>query len=538
MSVKTDLKTAAFGDYEIIDTTLDLAAAIAVDPETSEARISLAEDCLEMDRLTIKAQKQNMDVSVSDASLCPDNRLLTRFDWSDSLTAFSEGALTAQRLQYSLGDTVFVGRPPRVEYAAAYDTELSKTSLTGSFRGGRITLNDVIIIDASQGAFEAAIAGEEMSARVGMNTARISQKAELEMVAPVLASGDLTLKESNARFIYVLTTPDGVPIGKGGGAHNLETGTGEAIVRTGRLEFAPEGLQPEGLAPVLRGFVDAADGAASANAQFAWDPSGLSSSATISLDDITFKGPTRVVSKTSGVSGDLSFKSLLPVATDGEQEITVEGVDLDSLVLEQGEIVFDMPGDETVRIVRAAFPWFGGMLGVYDASASMVSGEALAPLRVDNIDLNQVLTYIDMDGLSGEGVLSGVLPLAVREGRAFIENGKLQSQRPGVVRYQSVATEQAAAADRQAQIAFDILRDLRYETLSIEINGPLDGRLDFKMYFEGSGAVNERNQDVRLPVKYRISLEAALLELLNQALLTSDIELQLERALAGEEPAN
>lgn len=538
VALKTELKKASFGDYALNDTPLDIATSVFIDPEAEETSISLADNCLEMDRLTLKARQQDMQASVADAVLCPADRLLARVQWRDGLTVLADGSLTAQSFRYRLGENTFVGAPPRISYAALHDAGAGQTSVNGGFRGGRVVINDVITAAASDGAYQAQMAGEGMTAMVRLDSARIGQNAELVMVAPVIVAGDLSLKDNNVLFNYTAGTPTGIALGKGGGSHDLDAGRGEAVFRTGQLGFAPGGLQPEELAPVLRGFVDAAVGTASTEARFEWGRDALSSAAVISLDDISFGGPTRVVNQTRGVSGELSFKSLLPVATDGAQSISVEGVDLDSLLLERGEIVFDMPGDDTVQIVRAEFPWFGGTLGVYDASASMASGEALAPLRVDNIDLNQVLTYIDMDGLSGEGALSGVLPLVVRQGRAFIENGFLESQGPGVVRYQSAATDEAAAAGDQVQIAFDLLRDLRYDSLSVTINGPLDGRLAFQMNFDGSGAVNANNQDVRLPVKYSITLDAALLELLNQANLSRNIELQIERALGSQEGEN
>lgn len=534
IALKAENATALVGDYVLEDAPLDVEASLVVNPRTEEATVTLAQDCLLIERFTVKAPAQNMRAALTEAVLCPENRVLVRSRWSDAFTVLAEGDLAAERLRYQIGENVIEGAPPRAAYAAAYDGT-GRTSVNGAFRGGRMTLVDMAVADGAEGAYDFTLDGEDMSANVRLDRARIAQKAELEMAAPVIAAGGLSLKDKLARFNYTVATPAGAPLGKGAGMHDLEAGSGETVFRTGRLEFAPAGLQPEALVPVLRGFVDDAAGAVSADARFAWEEEALSSAAVILLDDISFAGPTRAVNQTRGVNGELTFSSLAPIATDGEQTVTVAGVDLDALLLERGEIVFDMPGDETIRIARAFFPWFGGTLGVFDANASMASGEALAPLRVDDIDLNQVLTYFNMDGLDGEGVLSGVLPLAVRGGRAFIENGVLQSQGPGVVRYQTAAMNQAAAADRQAQIAFDLLRDLRYDTLSVKINGPLDGRLDFTLNFEGSGPVSERNQDVRLPVKYNITLDAALLELLNQANLSRDVQLQINRALAVEE---
>jgi hypothetical protein len=112
----------------------------------------------------------------------------------------------------------------------------------------------------------------------------------------------------------------------------------------------------------------------------------------------------------------------------------------------------------------------------------------------------------------------------------------LRSEGPGAIRYRGAAGEQAAAAGGDAKIAFDILRDLRFNSMEVVVNGPLDGRLDFKMKFEGAGDVTVRSQDVKnVPVLYRINLDAALLDLLRQANLSRDFQLQIERAQSGGE---
>ena len=103
------------------------------------------------------------------------------------------------------------------------------------------------------------------------------------------------------------------------------------------------------------------------------------------------------------------------------------------------------------------------------------------------------------------------------------------------MRYVGGAASAADAAGDQARMAFDLLRDLRYNDLEIALNGPLDGRIQFEIRFEGTGEVTANNQNVRVPVKYNINLDAALLELFKQANLSRNIELQIERALEGEE---
>ncbi|MCA8894891.1 MAG: hypothetical protein KDA48_06505, partial [Amphiplicatus sp.] len=53
----------------------------------------------------------------------------------------------------------------------------------------------------------------------------------------------------------------------------------------------------------------------------------------------------------------------------------------------------------------------------------------------------------------------------------------------------------------------------------------------FNMVFEGTGNVPVNKQRVRVPVVYRINVDAALLELLSQASLTRNVQLQIQRGL-------
>jgi len=123
------------------------------------------------------------------------------------------------------------------------------------------------------------------------------------------------------------------------------------------------------------------------------------------------------------------------------------------------------------------------------------------------------------------------LLLSCHDGRASLGEGKTDAKAEIWTDWEKFK-EAAAGASDQAAVAFSILRDLRYSSLRATIDGPLDGRLDIKTYFEGTGEVPVGKQSARVPVKYNITLDAALLELLDQANLTRDIQMQFERGQA------
>ncbi len=528
VALESGLKRAQIGRLTLSDAPFSSAFNVQANLSAKTASIFNKEKCITLERGRARIAEQNAEAVLGRTQLCNADGPLAVFTWAGDMVCTLNGEISATSGRFRLGETTAAGKPPVIRFNAVYNPLENRTSVDGAISNGAMTLNEILDLSAALGRFDFSLDPEMMRASGAISRVRVAQSGESPLFTPLIATGNVTLEGDKTLFDYALKTPGGKALGTGSGAHDMATATGETVFSLDGLEFQPDGLQPNELVPSLKGIVSAAEGGADGSVRFGWAPDGVTSGANIGLRDISFAGPTLAVTGTLGVNGDVALTNLLPVTTDGLQRITVDAVDLDALQLNDGEISFELPGDDTFYLERGEFPWFGGSLGVYEATASL-SGEAKIPLRADNIDLKQIFDYVKVNGLSGEGMLTGSLPLVFEQGKARIENGVLRSVGPGVVRYSGAASEQAAAADDQAEIAFDILRELQYTDLQVTVNGALDGRLEFQMLFEGSGEVSLENAKGRVPVKYRINLDAALLELLRQANLTTDIKLQLER---------
>lgn len=534
MSLTGVVKSAPVGRFLFSDAAV--RALLSIRTDLAAKTLAVAGDrakCVFLDRARLAIPEQNSDARLTRASFCENDGPLLEAAWNGAPRARLAGRLMAEAATYRIGETRFSGAPPTIDFAADYAPETARTDAEGTFAGGRVVINDALLVTESAGRFTAYLSADGLGGEATASRARIAQTARAPQLAPVIASGSARLDGERVTFDYAAATPSGAPLGRGEGAHDMTVGRGETTFRTGDLVFARGGLQPDALAPGLKGIVFETVGAAAARLVFGWGqrPEDFRSSGEIEVRNLTFRGPGLAVSRTGDLNGVLSLASLAPLQSDGVQRVEIGLIDLNTLKLENGVVEFDLPGDETLRIVRGAFPWFGGEIGVYEATASLAGDAASVPLRVENIDFGEVLAYFDVNGLSGEGRLEGVLPLLVEEGKAKIAGGEFRSLGPGAIRYTGAASDAAAAADPQAEIAFTILRDLRYSSLRATIDGPLDGRLDIRANFEGVGEVpSGGRRTARVPVKYNIALDAALFELLDQAALTYDIQRQLDRA--------
>lgn len=538
------IKAAAVGRLNIAD--MPAAASLAIAADFGSRMLTSTPNgssCLSVDRASFSIPEQDLASRFAKASLCAQEGPLFAIDFDASPSTRVNGVLAAASIDLKLGKTTYAGAPPVVAFSLDYDPRAQTSAARGRIAGGEGVLNNALRLSGVDGTFEAGLNGQSLSAGAELSRLVIAQAAELEIVAPVVVKGEASLADNLAKFDFAVATPQGRPLGAGKGVHDVKTGKGSAAFGSGLLAFTPGGLQPDRLIPAFRGVVGAATGAASGMATFGWSSAGVTSSGAFALDNLSFQGPGVAVTRTEGVTGDLKLTSLMPVATDGEQSISIRKIDLDALKLENGVVNFRMRGDDTLEIINAEFPWFGGVIGAYQTEMQLVGGETKTTLQIDNVNLRDLLASLNVEGLSGEGVIEGVLPLSFEGGRARINKGILSAKGNGVIRYTGKATGAASEANAQTSLAFEALRELRFENLSATIDGALDGRLDFKILFEGRSDIPIRTrggvQRVDSPIIYRVNIDAPLLSLLDQAVVSTDIRRQIDRAVkeSGDKPS-
>jgi len=537
------IREAGIGRLLIIDTPAAGVLDVAVNAQTRTLTAAPpADECLRVDRARFRLADQDLDARLTAARFCSADGQALTVTWGGSDRVRLQGGLSAGSAQLRMGLTHYAGAPPAIRFALDYDPAANTTRATGDFSGGAGVLSKSLKLTNAIGAFDASLAGEQLSATARLSSMTIAQAADLELVAPVVVAGEARLKDDRAAFDFDVKTPRGVILGHGKGRHDVRSGKGEATFDSGDLTFVAGGLQPDRLIPALRGIISIASGAAGGRATFIWTPAGVSSSGSAAAKNVSFQGPGVAVTRTEGVTGDLAFTNLMPIATDGEQTILIRKVDLDALKLENGSMRFSLPGDDTLKIGEAEFPWFGGTIGAYHSTMALSGATSETKLQIDNVSLSELLAFFKIEGLSGEGVVEGVLPIIFEGGRARIDNGILSAKGAGVIRYTGGIAAAAGQANATTELAFDALREFRYEALSTTIDGPLDGTLRFKVFFEGRSDVSmttsRGKQTVQSPFIFRVNIDAPLLSLVDQAAISVDVRRQLEQAVReSKEPA-
>jgi len=527
---KGEVKSLSTPIIEVVNASIMPTARMIYNPSDQALDVSLSEkQCYNAEKIkynqgtvSLKSEIDKLKFCVSDGAFLNIENGIIKID-------MRQVNVKAEHFDGRSEDLSVKGRPPELTLDLAYASDNEKAEISGDFRGGDLNYNDEYGLSLAEGRVNSTLNLVESnnnpySADIILNTVHIRQLTTPVMINPVIVSGEILLNQNDLHFETILSPVksgsilSGVPvmIGRGKGSHNIQTQSGVFDFQIEDLAFAPDGLQPQDVIPSLLGFISDASGVISGHTRFQWnlsdqeDPQPIASEAKFTVEDFSFNGPGTAVTRTQGITGEFSFSNLTPITSVGLQKIKIRSVDLNALKLENGIVEFSFPGDESLSITGAEFPWFGGWIGAYNSVIAITGERVNTALQARDVDLAQFLDFLDVEGLSGEGTVEGVLPLVVEGQNISIVDGLFRATRPGTIQLDNAISSQIGNVNEQTQLAFGILRDLRFESFEATVNGDLDGNLVIGLVFEGVNAITFQEQQVSAPVIYRIMLEAPM----------------------------
>lgn len=223
-----------------------------------------------------------------------------------------------------------------------------------------------------------------------------------------------------------------------------------------------------------------------------------------------------------GLDLDLTLKAITPLA--GSLALKLETASLaGGLALAPASLELD---------------WTASLLQLHRFDAGLLDGKLSAekvklelpaspgqlswqiPLTLNNIDLERLLTILDVPGLSGNGRLSGQLPLVWTAAGVEIRDGRLSSQQAGQLRYAS----QVPVTDNPGLQA---LRDFRYSQFGLDLDYQADGRYALNMRLDGHNPEFYSGH----PIAFKLKLDGALPGLFQGALLSGDFDAYILKQL-------
>jgi len=370
-------------------------------------------------------------------------------------------------------------------------------------------------------SFSAKGRGASVELAAQLDKARLVDTAETVRFHPVSASGDIALKADRWNGEFRLSDGSGHSLGRAVLDHDMAHETGGVRLDTGDLDFAPEGLQPVALSPMAAMVASPVVGHARFQGGVRWAGEALTSDGVLSVPSLDFKS---LAGPVVGLSGEVRFTSLLPLATAPDQRLQVDHIE-SMASLTHASLDFQIV-DDLLKISSGDVEVGGGVLRLEPMSAPLDGSAFEGALDVDKVQLADIVAKSPFaDRVSLEAKVSGRLPFVLGpDGIRFI-NGRLEAVEPGRLSIRREALVTVASGGGEATVAnapqtlapdtntvtefaFQALEHLAFDSLSAEVNSLPEGRLG--VLFKILGAYEPPQEQ---------SLELSLRDLLRKDLL-------------------
>lgn len=301
------------------------------------------------------------------------------------------------------------------------------------------------------------------------------------------------------------------------GQHDSDQGRGQAVLTLAPLNFTPGGLQPAALGP-YSAEISQASGRLQAQSRLTWTSAGLDGTARIRASNLGF---SYAEARLDGLNFDITLAGLQPPRTAEPQQLSIERLEagFPPLTGIQAWVALrpTAGGTPSLLLQRVEANFAGGRARLVEGSADPTAQLYRARLELERLDLEVLLSLIGLEELSGQGRVSGTIPIELRENTISIDQGLLQGDGRGVIAFRSPDARSALAAGGEAvSLMFDALENFHYEQLEIGLNKPPVGDTEVRLKLLGA------NPDVLEghPFDLNINLEtnaAPLLEALAES---------------------
>jgi translocation and assembly module TamB len=354
------------------------------------------------------------------------------------------------------------------------------SNLKGNFGGGKATIGSVPLL-LSNGSGSWTFRNSNLDVRSALT---VSDRDANPRFYP-LHSGDthLTLAGDYVRATGTLRDPEtGTLITNVNIEHRLSADAGHANLSVPGLTFGPN-FQPEQLTRLTEGVIALVNGTVSGRGRIDWSANGkVTSTGDFSTANLDLAAPFGPV---TGMRGTIHFSDLLNLVTPPGQVMNIQSLN-PGILVENGVIHYQLLPNQLVRVERGEWPFMGGRLVLQETVLNFAKPTAKRlTFQVVGLDAHVFVQTLGFKELDATGKFDGVLPMIFDENGGRIVGGRLDSQGGGSLAYVGVVNQ--ANLGTMGNIAFNALRDLRFKSMIIRLDGDLAGEFAARLNIDGAG---------------------------------------------------
>ena len=429
------------------------------------------------------------------AGMHVDETMTLRWDGSDAWQAQSAAA-TLRAPQTRFGD---------LQTAAVLTLQnLSASGTLSDLPGSRLSVN-AHMHDLSTNALPVTIRRPELRAQVELDGTNYSLSAAVHVADRLVLNADMSFDST------------------------LDEGT--ATLRVPLLDFSPASGSLSGLftSTDFAGDIVAGSVEADATLSIRRGNSGafeLQGPLHVQLRELSgFWGETAIL----GVSADLQaqLEDKFAMQSKGPTTVTVTSVDPGIPIQNiAAEIEFDT-GDNTFSVAGLEASVFNGHVRSDGGRFAIDKPEGTLQLQLEQIDLASILALSAYEGVAASGLVSGTLPVSLRDGAVSIAAGTLFAEFPGGnIRYSGSGADSGNAA---LDFVNKTLSNYQYDVMETGVDYLPNGDLALAVKLQGTNPDTNPGQRINLNLNISDNIPTLLRSLQAGRTITDAVEQQLQR---------
>ncbi|WP_240221718.1 intermembrane phospholipid transport protein YdbH family protein [Rheinheimera hassiensis] len=183
----------------------------------------------------------------------------------------------------------------------------------------------------------------------------------------------------------------------------------------------------------------------------------------------------------------------------------------------------------------------GGQVQVEPVLLDLSLAEQQLLLQLKQIDLTQLLQQHPTTDLSGNGRISGTIPLLLGRNGASVKDGSIAAESPGgKLQYRPPTAQSMAASNQGMKVVLEALDDFHYSVLSSNVSYDTSGKLLLGLTLKGQNPALEAGRAINLNINLEEDIPALITSLQLSSKISDKIKQRVQQRLqqSGAKRAN
>ncbi len=224
------------------------------------------------------------------------------------------------------------------------------------------------------------------------------------------------------------------------------------------------------------------DGVARVDADIKIKKGNLLSTIDLAIKDVVAYN-SHSETELQGINGLVKITDLFPLTSEIDQSLIIGSIQSGNFKPTNGNILFDINNTDSVTIKQVEFDWLGGKLFCQNTKVNLANNFIRFDLKIEGLDLQEILDFIEYDGVRGQGKIYGQLPIMLEWGEnnriTFGDGFLIANPNKGVLQIseenartilgitEDIDPQSADLEETVSLMVFEALQDMEYTKLEI-----------------------------------------------------------------------